>query len=889
MSRRNVNQGPSQSELRMKAELDRARRELTKLKKGAVEPGPPSVPVPSDDAEAALTSAAPGSADEVAALRRLVAELSATRQRLSRLYFSQVEENRQRGRRLHQILESIGRINSELDLDTLLARIAETVAESLGFRVVLIRIREPGSDRLCARAFVGVDDQGRARLQANDILVEDFGSWLKDEFRVSRSYFISHRHEFNKQLPEGVRPNLGPREEWEWHEDDVLLVPLQSRNGELVGYFSVDDPVDRLVPSTETIELLEIFGNHAVVAIENARLYQKLEAQTRQLKESGQRLQELHALKSTFVSTISHELRTPLTALRAVLDTLLAARAGEIPQDRLRHFLGIMNEETQRLARLIESVLDLNRFDSGEMRPERQPVDIAEIVQDTVRLLGPVAETGQVSLKLVNDCADTRTEADPDQMRQLVLHLGSNAVKFTPAGGSVTVFLSGSADEIALRVEDTGIGIPEQALERVFERFYQVDSSLVRRYGGAGLGLAVCKSIVEWHGGRVTAESAPGRGSCFTVVLPRRRGPRVVVRPVPSAPPASEDLLRLAIEMVAEVMDARVVSLLAPEPDGELHVRAAIGLEERVIHEAHIPLGTGVAGWVARNRRPVCVSNAQESSEIAGSGRERYRTRTFISVPLEDETGLLGVLNVTDPVSGKPFDAQDCELLLQLAERVGAAWAALSRGDGNRSSLEDTARTLRQMLCHLERTRSEAPGNVRLARALAQELGLSEGEIATVSFAAGLHDIGMTRLPGSLRESATPFSSEERALMESHVEIGAELLKPLEAVGAVREIVLSHHEWWDGTGYPRGLREEEIPVGARILAVVDAWESMTVGRTHRPPRNEDDARLELRRLAGRQFDPRVIEAFERLLEAERQTAVPEGPQAKDDANAIARR
>ena len=118
-------------------------------------------------------------------------------------------------------------------------------------------------------------------------------------------------------------------------------------------------------------------------------------------------------------------------------------------------------------------------------------------------------------------------------------------------------------------MEDTGIGIPEAALEKVFERFYQVDSSLVRRFGGAGLGLAVCKSIVEWHGGRITAESAPGRGSCFTVVLPRRSGPRVALQSDSPAPQASEDLLRLAIEMVAEVMDARVVSLLAPGPDGD--------------------------------------------------------------------------------------------------------------------------------------------------------------------------------------------------------------------------------------------------------------------------------------------------------------------------------
>jgi response regulator RpfG family c-di-GMP phosphodiesterase len=500
-----------------------------------------------------------------------------------------------------------------------------------------------------------------------------------------------------------------------------------------------------------------------------------------------------------------------------------------------------------------------------------------------------VAEAGQVNLKLANECADTQLEADPDQMRQLVLHLGSNAVKFTPPGGEVTVLLSGTEDEIALRVEDTGIGIPEEALEKVFERFFQVDASLARRYGGAGVGLAVCRSIVDWHGGRITAESAPGRGSCFTVLLPRQGGPRVALRSDPSAPRAAEDLLRLAIEMVAEVMDARVVSLLAPEPEGDLRVRAAVGLEERVVRETRIPMGSGVAGWVAQNRRPVCVANAQESSEIAGSGRDRYRTRTFLSVPLEGEDGLLGVLNVTDPVSGEPFAPQDCELLLQLAERVGVAWASLRRGDDEGADMAGAARTLRQMLCHFERSRFDAPGRVRLSRAVAEALRLSDADIATVSIAASFHDIGMGRLPGSLRECATPFSSGERALMQRHVELGAELLEPLEALGAVREIVLSHHEWWDGTGYPRGLSEEEIPVGARIMAVVDAWESMTVGRTHRPARDENDARIELRRLAGRQFDPRVIEAFERVLDAAQHQPVPEGPQATDDANAIARR
>jgi signal transduction histidine kinase len=908
MGRSNLKQGPSQSELHMRGELDRTRRELAKLKKGVVasaaaatasaesESAVAAAATESDSAvlaapgvEAGSCEPAPDSSGEVEVLRRQVAELTATRQRLSRLYFSQIEETRQRGKRMHQILESIGQINSELDLDTLLPRIAGIISASLGFRIVLIHILDPGFDRLRASAFAGIDDAGRAQLESADVTVEEFGTWLREEFRVSRSYFISHQHELSRQLTKGYRPSLGPREDWEWHEEDVLLVPLQNRSGDLVGYFSVDDPVDRLVPSTETVELLEIFGCHAVVAIENARLYHEREVQACQLEESGQRAQELHALRSNFVSTVSRELRTPLTAIRTFLDTMLAVPEGELAQDRLRHFLGIMNEEAQRLARLIESVLDINRFDSGDLRTERRSVDIVEIVTDTVRLLTPAAETGQVSLKLVNDCADTWTEADPDQMRQLVLHLGSNAVKFTPPGGVVTVFLSGSAEEIALRVEDTGVGIPEAAFEKVFERSYQVDSSLARCFGGAGLGLAVCKSIVEWHGGRITAESAPGRGSCFTVVLPRRSGPRVALQSHLPAPRASEGLLRLAIEMVAEVMDARVVSLLAPGPDGDFAVCAAVGLDARVMRETRIRPGSGVVGWVADNRRPLCVANAQMSGEIVGSDHEHCRTGTFLSVPVEGDEGLLGVLNVTDPVSGKPFESQDCELLLHLAERVGTAWAVLRSADEGGSNLDGTARALRQMQSHLGRERSEVAGGARLARALAQELGLGDAEVANIAFAASMHDIGMTRLPGSLRECASPFSADERVMMERHVEIGADLLKPLEVIGAVREIVLSHHEWWDGTGYPCALRAEEIPIGARILAVVDAWESMTVGRPHRPARREDDARLELGRLAGRQFEPRIVEAFERVLDAVRPQPASAGSNAQDDANAIAGR
>jgi hypothetical protein len=532
--------------------------------------------------------------------------------------------------------------------------------------------------------------------------------------------------------------------------------------------------------------------------------------------------------------------------------------------------MGIISEEAERLTRLIESLLDLNRFDSGNMRMARQTVDVAEVLEETSRLLQPVAQAGRISLKVEILAADTRADGDRDQLRQLALHLGSNAVKFTPPGGTVSLTLVGDDRDLTMSVTDSGIGIPEPMLEKIFERFFQVDSSLVRRYGGTGLGLAICKSIVDWHGGRIFAASQPEKGSTFTVVLPRRTGPRVAVRPNPKSQAAPEDVLRMAIEMVAEVMNARVVSLLAPGPDGDLLVQAALGVDETVMREASIRVGTGVAGWVAEHRRPVCVTGDEGSPPVMASGRRQYRTGTFLSVPIESEHGLLGVLNVTDPVSEEPFDAEDCQLLLQLAERVANAWEQSRAMDVRRNDLEDADRAVRAILKGVERGPRRVPSRVRLAGALARAMGLDVSEVGVIGHAASIRDVDMPSIDGMSRD-----------------ELSRELSRPIESLGVVRDVVLSQHEWWDGTGYPQGLAGDEIPVGGRVLAVVDAFESLTTGHGDRPAITRQEAMGEIRKLAGRRFDPEVVSVFENAWrDVEQFTRVggndaPQPAQAKD--------
>jgi signal transduction histidine kinase len=852
-------------ELKLRAELDQARRELRRMKHAAHAPGAM--------VSAPVTGSSPPS--ELEALRGEVTVLTETKQRLSRLYFRQVEENHRRAQKVHELLENLGEINSALDLDTLLARMAATVSRSLGFGVVQIRVREPGSPMLRVRAHAGEDAAERAA--AGDERLEDFLSKLSDESKVSSSYFISQRPP-SRPTPEAPAPADG-EQEWDWQEGDALHVPIYGRIGDLVGSVSVGDPEDALVPSRETVELLEIFGNLAGVAIENARLQRQHDHHAGELEAAGRRVQELHALKTDFISTVSHELRTPLGAIRAYVDTLLSAREEEVPFEQQQGFLKVIHEESERLSRLIESMLDLSRFDAGAMRHVRQPVEFAEILEEAVEELLPGAQAAQVDLKAHIDAADTRIEADRDQIKQLVLHLGNNAVKFTPAGGSVTLRLVADARDVTLEVEDSGVGIPEPLLEKIFERFYQVDSSLVRRYGGMGLGLAICKSIVDWHGGRLSAESVPSRGSRFTVVLPRNGGPRVLVRTGPGARAGTEDVLKMAIEMVAQVMNARVVSLLAPGgPEGALVVQAALGLDERVVREATIRPGHGVAGWVAEHRRPVCVSEPGDRPAGAGPGRVSYRTGTFLSVPLEGEEGLIGILNVTDPVSEKPFGAEDCHLMLHLAERVSEALRAPGEVEDRRAGSKDAARALRKAIPGRELRRDSAGGRVALARAVARALVLPESEVGLVSFAASLEGAGMAGLEGRLpRAEAAPAPDREAepgTLSESDVEP----LRPLEAFGAVRDIVLSQHEWWDGSGYPRGLKAREIPVGSRILAVVDAFTGLVAGQARRPAQSRAEAMRELRRLADTRFDPQVVDAFEK---AYREQEMPREESAAD--------
>jgi PAS domain S-box-containing protein len=241
----------------------------------------------------------------------------------------------------------------------------------------------------------------------------------------------------------------------------------------------------------------------------------------------------LDRLKDEFISTVSHELRTPLTSIRGALGLLSSGILSEV-NEKAANLLRIALTNSDRLVRLINDILDLERIQSGKQPLAFHAVQLAEIVRQAIDGMQPVADSAGV--QLFHDTTQVEISADPDRLLQVLTNLLSNAVKFSPPGSSVSVMLRPGITGVTLSVIDHGRGIPADKLESIFDRFQQVDASDSRQKGGSGLGLAICRSIVLQHSGRIWAERNPVRGSTFRVFLPYKPVPLEPGEPLTGEP-----------------------------------------------------------------------------------------------------------------------------------------------------------------------------------------------------------------------------------------------------------------------------------------------------------------------------------------------------------------
>ncbi|MBE5781046.1 MAG: hypothetical protein E7328_04420, partial [Clostridiales bacterium] len=226
----------------------------------------------------------------------------------------------------------------------------------------------------------------------------------------------------------------------------------------------------------------------------------------------------LDKTRSDFVANASHELKTPLSSIKILAESLLYQDG--VPEATYKEFLGDINEQIDRMVTLLNDLLVISQTEQKEYKITRSRVEVGDLIQRVIGVLGPLAEENHISL--IGKESDLAISCDATLMQTAVENIVNNGIKYTPQGGSVTVYATGDEDGVQIHVEDTGVGISESDQKHIFDRFYRVDKARSRETGGTGLGLSIVDTIVKLHGGTVTVKSEVGKGSIFTIYIPRR-------------------------------------------------------------------------------------------------------------------------------------------------------------------------------------------------------------------------------------------------------------------------------------------------------------------------------------------------------------------------------
>ncbi len=405
---------------------------------------------------------------------------------------------------LYQVAHQV--TTGQLELDTILRDVAYTLHSIFPCRSCLIALRDDDTPDIRIRAVAGLPLESVSGLR----------------FTVGEGIF-------GRVVQNGQKsyiPDLYAQHEFIAFDGEMrslLVVPLIAHD-RILGALAIDSVAyAAFTPDHERI--LSIAASQVAAAIDNARLYQEAREQAKNLAAANHELKVLDSLRDELVQNLSHELRTPLSFVKGYVGLMREGDLGPVTDQQI-DALSIIDRKSSTISRLISDIMTLETLDSASLHLSQ--IDLRQMALQAITGAELTQKSGVVTFDRAIPDEPLPIIGDADRLNQVLDNLIGNAIKFSPDGGCIGIRAWNGQDECCVSVRDEGIGIPPDKLPYIFERFYQVDGSARRRFGGAGLGLAIVRRIVEAHKGRVQVESQPGQGSRFFVFLPRADSPNAL-------------------------------------------------------------------------------------------------------------------------------------------------------------------------------------------------------------------------------------------------------------------------------------------------------------------------------------------------------------------------
>ncbi|BCA79471.1 GAF domain-containing protein [Desulfuromonas sp. AOP6] len=630
-----------------------------------------------------------------------------------------------------------------------------------------------------------------------------------------------------------------------------ISCPIMGKGG-ILGVLNVNDKRDG-TPFDETeFALVRILAGHASIALKNAFLVNQYKSKAVELEDVNRKLINADVSRTEFLTRMSHELRTPLNSITGAVYLLKSAPHLEAAQRS--EFYEIIHSETSKLISFVEKQLDFLRLQDESRVLKKSVISLQDIIRETFNSRTLQAVFGRRSLKfdLVLDQNIPEIVGDKILVSQMFINLFEGIVSHLHMGSTIRIAVHEN-DVVQLVIQTTN-PLPDYIVRNFFhaKNFYFAEKA--EEYTKLYLAL----KAAEIHGWSMKGNNVDG---FFEMILEIPRG---------SSQKASATIansLDLVLEFAAELLGVNTGSLMLNDAlTGDLIISSALGLDDEIIKKTRIKLGEQIAGWVASEGEPLLIGDIESDPRFKRKNIDnQYSSKSLLSVPLKMDDQILGVLNLSNKKSGHSFELSDLKVASLMAARISRLIARLH---AENATEEDQLRilgsldTLLQAERHYDKKGSRLP---RLVQRLMEKLVASEEECALALYVARIFDLGLALIDKDVLDKTVPLSPLEKTTVKGHPYTAVNLIEELEPDPAIRQIILHHHEYFDGSGYPDQLEGRNIPLLSRVLAVADSFCALTENRAYRKAVSEAEALDEIRRQSGTRYDPRIVEALEALV------------------------
>jgi HD-GYP domain-containing protein (c-di-GMP phosphodiesterase class II) len=640
------------------------------------------------------------------------------------------------------------------------------------------------------------------------------------------------------------------QKKWDHYKTKAFIsCPIISRE-KVLGVININDKKDGTPFTKDEMDILMTIAAWSAIAIENLFLMDQLRTKALELENINRKLIENDISKTEFITRISHELRSPLNSVKGAVYYL--QQSEKLSKGKKKEFYDIISKETEQLISIVEDLLDFLRLEDESRLTRTSLLNLKDLLNELSESKSFNDLLAEKNIKIKMDINEGTYNIVGDKIKiiQLFINLIEGLMNYLRKNDRIGITVK---ENDFIKVELNFFRkMPETVFSVLYSSKYIFRSDLPDNV----MRLYLARKVIEAHRWGFEIESSDNNFFVFLYI------PKSTKDKIEAVVNQSMDMF---VEFISELLELNICSImLSDDVTSELTIKGFKGLSDEIVKLTRIQFGDQIAGWVASEGRPLLIEDIESDSRFKRKSIPRYNTKSLLSVPIKLKEKVIGVLNLNNKKTGDPFTRRDLYISTVISDRISHFLDKLYAGKYKDSEMNQILNTFDILVKAVKRYQKKRSFLPDLVLRIIEKIGASEEDKAKALYVSVLHDLGLALFDEKILQKKSLLPAEIRAI-RTHPNTTIELLSIFEFSEDIKRAILSHHERYDGSGYPQGLKGHEIPLISRILSVADSFNAMISERPYRETLTWENALSEIKANSGSIYDPEVVRAFEEVL------------------------